>query len=497
MQKLGGTDASFIYNETVNMPQHVGGIQYVKVAEADRADYFESVRGVLMDRVHLLPYMTSRLQEMPFDIDHPVWVRHENFDIDAHLHLVQLEAPGTQAQLESLCAELYEPMMDRGKPLWDMWVIEGLDNGQVAILSRTHHACIDGMASITVAEILGDYEATPRKVEQPTADFWRTEDVSYLALMRESLVNLQKYTIDNWAKAPARMAAGRRVLNHQDKAVARPVMAPRAPWNAAIDSQRGIAGAQFSLSVLKQIGKATGTKINDVILAITADALNAYLERSQVELAAPMIASCPVSMRQENDTSMNNQVTMMSVSLENQVSEPLVRLSAINEASRDAKELLTAAGDSIVTDFGAPYLPAQMKGLARLGTSGEAANQGTHVPANLVVSNVPGLRRTLYMAGAEVLGTTPLSIVLHGSGLNVTVCSYLDRMDVGLTAATRVVSDVAVLRDDFVAAYEQLAELALTAPDNKQETAVGQPIEFARPVEQLDEAPSLEQDKAA
>ena len=406
MRKLGGTDASFLYNETLNTPQHVGNIQYLEVPAALKGGFFDALKSVLLDRIHLLPYLTSRLQQMPWDIDHPAWVRYQDFDIDEHLHHLTLQAPGTVEQLETLCAELYEPVLDREKPLWEMWVIDGMENGQVAVLSKTHHACIDGMASVAVGEILGDFEPTPRKMEPPPASFWDADDVSYPSLMRESWLNLAKYRIDQWSSLPSQMAANARMQRRQLRQTAEhPTMAPKAPWNAAIDGKRTLAGTCFSLSALKAIRKATGTKINDVILAITADALNRYLARHEVELNGPMIAGCPVSLRRPGDRTMNNQVTMMSVSLENDVSDPIKRLSSIHAASKAAKAMLAEFASSVSSDFGGPFVPMQMQAMARTTATGDFANQGTGVPMNLVVSNVPGLDRAAVLGWRSRLGS--------------------------------------------------------------------------------------------
>ena len=162
---------------------------------------------------------------------------------------------------------------------------------------------------------------------------------------------------------------------------------------------------------------------------------------------------------------MNNQVTMMPVSIENHIDDPLRRLRSISSHSKAAKGDLEDLGDAVVvTDFGGPFVPAQLENLARVTAGGGFAAFGDEVPMNLVVSNVPGLTSPIYLAGARVIGSMPCSIVTHGSGLNVTVTSYLDRMDLGLTAARSVVGDVQALRDDFDAAYAALVEVVLGQP---------------------------------
>ena len=291
MRKLSGMDASFLYSETPNTPQHVGNIQYVEVPRHKRATYFEDLKALYSERAHLVPYLTQKLKTMPWGIDHPVWIRDREFDIDAHFNRVTLEAPGSMRQLEELTAELYEPMLDRDKPLWQVWVIEGLADNQVAVFSKIHHACIDGMASVAAVETLSDDQPSPRAVEPASAEFWNEPEPPLAELMRESFVNLTKYSVDAWSRWPSQVATGIRAARESMRSSAeRPTSAKKAPWNAPIDGRRALAGTAFSLSTLKLMSKETRTKINDVILAIMADALERYFARQGVSHEGPMIA---------------------------------------------------------------------------------------------------------------------------------------------------------------------------------------------------------------
>ena len=464
MKKLSGGDAMFLYNETINTAQHVGFIQYLDVPADEKANFFEAFRALYLERIHLLPYLTHRLQVMPWDIDHPVWVRQTRFNIDEHIFRLTLDAPGTVEQLEALASKLYEPLMDRSRPLWACWVVEGLQDGQVAVIQKTHHACIDGMASVAALEVLNDATPVPRRVEPVPESFWSEPDVSAPNLMRATWENLTRYAVDEWTHGRARIAARARAYQRMVQNAAdrpQPLAAAKAPWNASIDARRSVAGVVMSLTKLKAIAKLTDATINDVVLAITADALNRYLERRGQPFAGAMIAGCPVSLRKPGDTRMNNQVTMMSVSLANDVKDPVERLRAIKASSKSAKTLLAELGDTVQTDFGGAFVPVQLSRLAQSQRDGTAADASTWTLMNVVVSNVPGVKVPLYCAGAKILGITPMSIVGHGGGLNVTVLSYCDRMDLGLTAATKVIPDLPSMRDDFRAAYASL-ELLLS-----------------------------------
>ncbi len=458
MKKLSGIDASFLYNETIDAPQHIGSIQYLDVDPNKRTSFFSDLRQQLISRVHLLPYLTERLQFMPGNIDHPVWVRDTTFDIDNHLHHVSLEG-ASRADLEKICSELYEPRLDRRKPLWQMYVIDGLASGETVVLSKTHHACLDGMASVAANETLADRSPEPADVAPVPQDFWDAETHSTSDLMRHAWQNLGRYQMQAALRWPEQISATKQRQARETRDAADfATSAPKAPWNGSINAQRGIAGAHFSLPLLKAVGREVGAKLNDVVLAITSEALNRYCAQQKASVDESLLAGCPVSLRRRGDREMNNQVTMMTVSLESDTEDLVERMRAIRASSLAAKERLKAVDSRAAIDFGAPFLPAQWQALSASPQLSQMADWSPRTPTNLVVSNVPGPRQTLFLAGAEVTGSTPLSIVAHGAGLNVTVASYVDRLDLGLTAAKKLIPDITTLRDIFEVVAEELVQ---------------------------------------
>ncbi|MEM7221006.1 MAG: wax ester/triacylglycerol synthase family O-acyltransferase [Pseudomonadota bacterium] len=461
MQKLSGSDASFLYNETDAAPHHIGVQQRLALAPGQTPDAFYSqFRQVMAERVHLVHFLTQRLQAMPFGVDHPAWVRASDFDIDNHLLRLTLPAPGGQAELDQACAEIYEARLDRRRPLWEFWVIDGLaEADQVALVTKVHHACVDGVSGNLIYHLIGDPTAEIRTLEPEPKGFWDAEPVNYADLMRESWFNLARYSVDGWTSLPRVMRGALRGVTQQLSNNRYPTSAPKVGWNAPIDGKRAMAGAEISLAEVKAIAKASGVKLNDVVLALTAGALNRYLDRRGELPHRPLIAGCPVSLRDPSDTTLNNQVGMMMVSLENHIGDAMARMQAVREASLSAKALLAAQRDAISSDFGAAFLPALFAGSAQANRGGEYMHLTPEVPCNLVLSNVPGLQAPLYYAGARALTQRPLSIVVHGGGLNVTVVSFGDQLQIGLTAAARVMPDVDVLAADFVAAF---AEMKLT-----------------------------------
>jgi WS/DGAT/MGAT family acyltransferase len=459
MRKLGALDAMFLYNETATTPMHVGALQYLEVSASQRDTFFDDLKAMLLARIHLVPYLTSKVEFTPLNLDHPVWIRDTDFDIDRHLFRVRLPAGSDAHEVERRAAALYEPLLDRSKPLWEIWVFEGLADGQVAIVQKTHHAAIDGMSSIKAAELLFDFTAVPRDVEPAPAGFWDEDKPSYAQHVEASVRNLSRYWWENVTRIPAmlrtaRVTATSLLTSARDPM---PMIGPKTRLNGSIDQRRAFAQVPFSLSTVKAIAKSRGVKVNDVALAICGEGMKRYLEAHGDKLSDSLIASCPVSLHKPGDDSISNQVSAMNISMCNDVDDYAERLSAIHESANNAKALMTEAGDAMPTDFGGLGLPAIMQQLARAGENGLAADLAPRVPMNLVVSNVPGFQVPLFVAGAKLISQMPMSIVMHGGAVNLTLTSYLDRLDLGITAATKRVPDVQLLADKLQAAYEDIA----------------------------------------
>ena len=459
MQKLGGLDAMFLYAETDATPMHVGVLTYLEISEDQREGWFDQFRSMLSNRLHLVPYMTSRLKRSPWNLDHPVWVRHRDFDIDQHLHRVPLEAPGSVKQIERTAAELYESRLDRSRPLWEMWVIEGLADGRLALLQKTHHACLDGASSVKAAELLFDFTQQPREVEEAPEDFWEQAPPARSDLWRSSISNVSNLFVENTARAGRAFRASLEVTSNlaQGRFVAPPTTAPKTRLNGSIDHRRRFTNVPMSLSVLKRIAKAEGAKINDVVLLICGEGLKQYLGRYNETPRRSLIANCPVSRHAPDDKSIKNQVTAMNVDMATGISDLRERLAAIHESANGSKGTVAAFGEAMPTDFALFGMPSLIQTASWVNQYGLAMDLAPAAISNVVISNVPGFPVPLYIAGARLESQMPMSIVVHGAAVNFTVASYCDRMDLGITAATRRVPDVDNLRDDLLHAYDALA----------------------------------------
>lgn len=471
MYKLAGLDAGFLYNETPRAPQHIASIQVLELPDGVNATTFiADLKQLLVSRAHLVPYFTNKLQWVPFQLDHPVWVRDEEFDIDHHVLHAEVASPGGRAELEAKIAELHATSLDRSRPLWEIWVLTGLEGGRIAYYNRVHHACLDGVSGQAAIAAIMDVTPQPRVVEPPPADFaQRPARRGALDMLAGAFENFARFQIRQATSALNHVETARRLWQCMvDPARGLGAVTERAPltrFNRAVQRQRTYATGELPLGDLRSIGKATGTTLNDVFLAVCAGGLRSYLERRGELPAQSMIAGCPVSLRKPGDTSSNNQVTMMLVSFATDEADPVKRLAKIGRSSLQAKGFVAAVADSYDTDVALPGLPGILSGMMQgLEAAGLVDGAPPPLPCNLVVSNVPGPREQLYSLGARVLTHYPVSIPAHSQGANITVQSYLDQMYFGITACARALPDPEVLRADMLNAFAELKGRVLRAP---------------------------------
>jgi WS/DGAT/MGAT family acyltransferase len=464
MNHLSGMDASFLHLETPEMPMHVGSLQIGDLPEGYAGDYYEDVKRWMGTRMHLASVFQRKLALMPFDLANPVWVDDEDVDLDYHVRHVILPRPGTKLQLEQYVARLHSSLLDRSRPLWEVYVIEGLNTGQVAIYTKMHHSAIDGQAGVAIAKALLSPTAVPAPVKPPRARP-RTNQyqlgvaelagaalsnavAQYVKLFRSLPLALR--TVADLV-APVSETDGKRHLTRPEGLR----LGPKTPINVAITNQRAFAGRTLPLAEVKAMAKRTGTSLNDMVLAICAGALKRYLADYDCRPDKPLIAGVPVSLREAGNTDPNNQVSMMLVSLATDVPDRLERLKAINESAKAGKKLQGTVKPAIPTDFPSLGVPWLMTGLVSLYGRSRLANRLPPI-ANVAISNVPGPQFPLYFAGAKLANYFPVSIPGHGIALNITVQSYNGMLEVGLTACRRALPDVADLADYIVEEHQKL-----------------------------------------
>jgi diacylglycerol O-acyltransferase / wax synthase len=474
-QPLSGIDASFLYLETPETPMHVAGLTYFQLPENFEGSFYQHFRRFFESRLHTIPIFSKRLAPSLYDLDHPGWVDADELDLDYHLRETALPAPGTEAQLEEVIGRLHANTLDRSRPLWQFYVITGLANGQGVLYSKVHHAAIDGGAGMAINKALYDVTAVPRELPPPPPKPASPKPaprsptaVDPVKGFADIMGNMMRQQLKMWEAAPAIMNAmtdaflakpgemPKALGTLQSLLTQLPTLdAPKTPFNATITRERSYAARTISLGDAKAIAKASGAKLNDVVMAVCSGALRRYLQEKDQLPDKPLIAGVPISLREPGDTRQNNQVSGMLCQIATDIADPAERLAAIVRSSSQAKQLSGTFRDAVPQDFafvGAPIL-LQLVMLV-YGRSGLADR--LPMPMNVTISNVPGPPMPLYCAGAKVTALHPVSIAAHGAALNITVQSYMDALNFGLTADRRAVPDVGRLGDYLVEAADEL-----------------------------------------
>ncbi|MDH5264051.1 MAG: wax ester/triacylglycerol synthase family O-acyltransferase [Betaproteobacteria bacterium] len=466
MKPLSGLDAAFLYLETPETPMHVGSVHLYRVPARQRATFFDRAVKHVAARLHLAPVFTRRIATLPLAVASPMWVEDREVDLAHHIRRIRLPRPGTMATLEATVAKLHAEPLDRDRPLWMFYVIEGLASGHVAWYSKIHHATLDGAAGVQLAQAILDPSPVPRKVPKPKKRaLEKSPGMGELlgAALRKSAGEYTKLIrqIPELARVvKAGLASGGGGAGRRDKGAGLGLpIGPTTSLNVPITAERAFATASIPLAEVKAIAKRHDAKVNDVVLAIVSGALRRYLVGHGSVPRSPLVAAMPVSLRAADDRDYSTRATMVLANLATHLADPLQRLRAIRSSAGNAKAITAGAKSVIPTDFpsiGAPWVLA-----AAARAYGYTQGVKSFPPlANLVVSNVPGPQAPLYLAGARMLTYWPASIVEHGLGLNITVQSYCGSLDFGLVAARKAVPDIRSLVRALYDSHEELKKTA-------------------------------------
>jgi diacylglycerol O-acyltransferase len=478
MQRLTGLDATFLYMETPSSPMHVASLFVLDPSTAPNGFDFDSLRDLYLERLDQAPPFRRRLVEVPFGIHHPVWIEDPDFDIDWHMRHIAVPQPGTMTELTELVGHLVAMPLDRNRPLWEVWLIDGLEDGNVGVLSKVHHAAIDGASGeelmLALLDITPEVEhkpapATPWKADKVPTD---TELVGYAAVsLAQSPVRAVKAV-----RRTVEAALQIRSANRQPDVTPppSPFSAPRTSFNQALTAHRSLGTANLSLSDVKMVKNAFGVTVNDVILTLCGSALRHYLVDVHKEtLDAPLVAMVPISVRSEEQKgAMGNAVSTALATLATDIDDPVERLLEVHRGMKGAKDQQNAIGADTLQNWAEFAAPAVAGRAARLYSRMRVADR--HRPLfNVTISNVPGPPFPLYVAGAQVRATYPIGPIFDGAGLNMTVMSYMDSLDFGLNVCPELIPDVWEIADGLHRALEELKKAADTrlAEKQKAETA--------------------------
>ncbi len=464
MQRLTGLDATFLYMETPTSPMHVSALWVLDPSTSPTPFNFDKLRHLYADRLHLAPPFRRRLVEVPFDLNHPIWIEDPDFDLDWHIRHIAVPKPGTMVELCDLAAHLVAMPLDRSRPLWEVWLIDGLEDGHVGLLSKVHHAAIDGASGeelmVAILDLSPQIEDKSEEGEpwQPDRVPSDTEMVGHaLASLAQTPLRAIK-TVRRTTEAALRI----RSENRQPDVVPPPSLfsAPHTSFNATLTAHRSLGTATLSLPDVKMVKNALGVKVNDVILALCAGSLRRYLDSRGEHPDGPLVAMVPISVRTDDQKgAMGNQVASALTTLATDVDDPVERLVAIHEGMNQAKVQQDAIGADTLQNWVEFAAPAVFNRAVRVYSRMKMADR--HRPLfNVTISNVPGPPFPLYVGGARLVAAYPIGPIFDGGGLNMTVMSYMDSLDFGLNACPDLLPDIDMIADGLHLSLEELKKAA-------------------------------------
>lgn len=461
-KQLSDGDAVFLSVERPEAASHVAGLTILDPSGCPEFG-FERFVEILRERIELVARFKWKLFEPPFGIDRAYWVKADDFDVEDHVHRVAIAKPGDRAALAEMTAFIHAQPLDRSRPLWETWWIEGLEGNRVATLLKIHHSLMDGQSGIGLSEILMDLSP------EPTRDRRAPEDSREAHPRRPALWEMGRAALTNGLRIPQAIAVhGGRVLVEglnrvldQDSTTAPPPV-PRVSFNGRLTRQRSLALASIPLAPLRDAKKHFDVTLNDVLLEIVASSLRRGLAAQGDLPREAVVALCPVSLRRDGDASFGNQISSMPVSLATQIDDVPSRLAAIHASAEAAKQRLEGGAFETLSALGECLAPGVLRMLTRVA---HGLPSLVPLPANLVFSNVRGLAVPLYMAGARVEELYPISMLQVANGMNVTAVSHDDQVDFGFLVDSKLVRDPWIYADGVHEALRELEEAVAARSD--------------------------------
>src|SRR4051794_13455080 len=461
MDRLTAIDASFLHQEKATSHMHVGAVITFDGPPPD----VETVTELLRGRLHLVPRYRQKLAFPPAGSGRPLWVDDPDFNLEYHVRQTALPAPGSEEQLFNLASRIFSQQLDRSKPLWELWVVEGIADHGFALISKTHHAMVDGISGVDIATVLFDAEPVPREVEHPDEPWEPSRAPGTVDLLaagaRDAVrrgLNVANRVVQA-ASHPERTAGEAKVAAEGIGEVVWAGLnpAPPTPLNVEIGPHRRLVGVRHRLEDFKLVKTAFGTTVNDVVLAVVTGALRDWLRsRGTHTEGLELRALVPVSVRGEDErNTLGNRIAAMRGPLPVYVEDPLSRLRAVKEAMDGLKESKQAVGAEVlagVQSFAPPTILAQASRL----------NFSTRL-FNVIVTNVPGPQFPLYAYGRELQEIFPVAFLPKNHALAVAIMSYNGAVNFGLLGDLDGVPDIAVIAEGLTEHVGELVGLAREA----------------------------------
>ena len=459
LERLSAIDASFLANEGPTSHMHVGAVVILEGPPPSFDEFLDGLRA----RLHLVPRYRQKLAEHPGG--RPLWIDDPDFNLEYHVRQTALPQPGTETQLMRLAARIMSQQLDRTKPLWEVWLVEGLSGDRLAMISKTHHALIDGVSGVDLATVMFDLEPTPRDLGEETDGLfpWApAPEPSAAELVAGGVTGLARTGLGLAAGALAALTRPQETLAQARDAAeglgeivwAGLNPAPPTPLNVEIGPHRRFAGVRCELADFKRVKNAFGGTVNDVVLTVVSGALREWLgDRGVRTEGLEMRALVPVSIRAEHEHGqLGNRIAAMRAPLPVYVDDPVARLAVVREAMDGLKESKQAVGAEVlagVQNFAPPTILAQA---ARVNFSTRLFN--------LIVTNVPGPQFPLYVRGREMVDVFPVAFLPKDHGLAIAIMSYNGGLNFGLLGDFDAMPDIDRFAEGLTAALDELVALA-------------------------------------
>ncbi len=456
MKRLSGWDAVLLYSETPSVHMHTLKLAVIDISELKGRHFgVDDFRHVIHARLHKLDPFRYELIDIPFKFHHPMWRENCEVDLEYHVRPYRVDSPGGRRELDEAVGKIASTPLDRTRPLWEMYFIEGLADGRIAVLGKIHHALADGVASANLLARGMDLKTAPDDRDSYATDpaptrpeLVRTAFADHLRQIRR-LPGVMRYT----AQGMSRVRKSSYKLSPE---LTRPFTPPPSFMNHMVDGTRKFATATLALADVKETGKQLGVTINDMVLAISTGALRDLLLRHDGHADHPLLASVPVSFDFSPDRISGNYFTGVMMVLPVELDDPLARVQAVHDAAVSAKETHHLMGPELVSRWSAYFPPAPAEALFRW----LANKDGQNKVLNLPISNVPGPREHGRVGGALVTEIYSVGPLTTGSGLNITVWSYVDQLNVSVLSDGATLEDPHELTDAMVKAFIEIRRAA-------------------------------------
>jgi WS/DGAT/MGAT family acyltransferase len=465
LRRLSGEDAIFVYGETPLMPMHTMGTVLLDPSGVPGGFDFERIARTVASRIHLIPPFRQRLLEVPLGLGHPVLVDDPDFDLANHLHRVAVPAPGGLRELAGIVGDLAGRLLDRHQPLWEMWAVEGLEGGRIALVMKMHHCMIDGASGSS--QMAGLMDLTPDARPDPPAVPWSPAPLpSWLTLAARSAGSrlVGPARLGRLAFGTARemweRGRARRRIERESGAGEGDLPVPRTLFNRALSAHRSVAYGSIPLEAVKRVKNAFGVTVNDAVLAASALALRRYLQAREALPAEPLLCAVPISLKSDREKQdFSNKVSSLWIRLPTQLGDPEAVVRAVRRETERAKTVHGATEEDMVPAWLELAPPLLTTAGVRLFSELHLADR-TPPFVNVIVSNMKGPPVPLYFGGARVEAVYPMGPVGEGMGLNITLLSNMGRIDVGVLTCREIVPDPWEIAEDLSQALAELERAA-------------------------------------